>query len=218
MPETFDGDGPEAAVSAAFLKAQASEFIAQGDKESAVRSLLAAIEADPRDAATMQRCAHELHDLERFSEAAALCERAVAIAPDDASLWIDLGFSLEPLGERDRAYAAYTRASEVDPTDAMGLNNRAFLQLSEGALDAALIDVDAAIARDEDTGIAHATRAEILAQQGEIDRAFDALTKAIETSLEWLDTAHASDFLAPLRAHPRWVVWLAEMDESHGDG
>jgi tetratricopeptide (TPR) repeat protein len=90
----------------------------------------------------------------------------------------------------------------------MTMNNRAFFELRRGNLDPALRDVDEALVRNPDEGIAHATKAEILAQLGRIDASYARLARAIELSEERINTAIESEFLEPLRRDARWPCWL----------
>lgn len=212
MPESFEGSGGEDLALAKARVAEAYDHLSREQIDDAVRAMLEAADYAPNDSRTLHAFVHQLQDRGRHREALIFIERILALEPDNANALIDLGFCCEPLGDTQRAYDAYTRASELDPHDAMALNNRAYLELSRGNLDAALRDVDAALARDDSEGIAHATRAEILATQGKIREAFVAITRAVEIDDEWLDTAKSSDHLAVLRAHDQWGPWLAEHD------
>jgi Flp pilus assembly protein TadD len=218
MPEMFDGPpgGRDAALASA-RAAEARDHLAQGAIDDAVRCIFEAAEYAPDNTAMLREFVHALQDNDRDREAVALCEKILEIEPNNVATLIDLGFSLEPLGELERAYAAYTKASEIDPSDATSLNNRAYLELGRANLEAALADVTAALARNEFESIAHATHAEILAQLGRIDESFAAVSKAVEQSDEWLETAKTSDFLEPLREDDRWDRWLAERTPALGD-
>ena len=210
MPETFDGPGGEDSALCNARMVEAIDHLASGAIDEAFRAVRDALAYGDPPTHQLRNIIHELQDKERHAVAVELCESILGREPDNAAALIDLGFSLEPLGELDRARAAYTRAGEIDPSDAMAINNRAFLELSCGNLDQALADVEAALARNVLEGIAHATKAEILGQRGDIDGAFQCLTRAVELSDEWLETATDSEFLEAVRADPRWPAWLAE--------
>lgn len=217
MPESFDGPGGEDVTLARARAAEARDHLMRGALDEAVRCIFEAADYAPSDTRMMQEFVHSLQDHKRFKDALVLVERILSIEPDNTSALIDLGYVLEPLGEIDRARAAYTRAAELDSSDAVALNNRAYLEMAQGNLTQALDDVTAALARDDSESIAHATRAEVLSQLGRIDEAFASLTRAIELDEEWVDTAKNSEFLQALREDERWDRWLAENEPSYGD-
>lgn len=210
MPETFDGPGGEDAAICNARINEALDHLSSGAIDDAVRCVREAIAYGTPLTHDLRNLIHGLQDHDRHDVAVELCENILSREPTNSAVLIDLGFSLEPLGELDRAREAYTRASEIDPTDAMALNNRAFLELSCGNLDKALEDVELAFARDDSEGIVHATKAEVLALRGDIDGAFRWITTAVEISDEWIESAKNSEFLAAIREDPRWASWIAE--------
>ncbi|MBL8677860.1 MAG: tetratricopeptide repeat protein [Myxococcales bacterium] len=214
MPETFNGPGGEDAALCHARMSEAFDHLISGAIDEAVRCVRDAVAYGTPPTNELRNIINSLQDHDRHDVAVELCEGLLAREPDNVAALIDLGFSLEPLGEYDRARAAYTRASEIHPSDATALNNRAFLELSCGNLDKAREDIELALGRSATEGIAHATKAEILAQQGDIAGAFESITTAVELDEEWLDSAKNSEFLAPIREAPQWSAWLAEHDSS----
>ena len=72
--------------------------------------------------------ANSLRALQRFDEALASAERALAINPDFAQAWSIRGAILRDLHRPDDAMASLDRAISLAPDDAAALFNRATLQ------------------------------------------------------------------------------------------
>jgi tetratricopeptide (TPR) repeat protein len=81
---------------------------------------------------------------ERPAQARPLLERAVALAPDRARAWSDLGLALVQLGEADDAMRALERALGLDDTLAVAWYNRGLLRFHLGDLDGAVDDLQRA--------------------------------------------------------------------------
>lgn len=215
MPEAFDDDqSPDVRNQKFFALLQQAQEQQYINRDLAIDLLEQALTLNPRADEALRLAGRLCQDAQRWSEAAQYFRRVLEESPNDCSAWIDLGFCLDPMGDLDGAYKAYTRASEVDESDAVGLNNRAYLEMGRGRLSEALVDVDAALLREPNEGIAHATKAEIFSQLGRYTEAFASLEKAIELEPEWLDTAENSEFLAGLRAQPTWELWIERIRAS----
>ena len=76
------------------------------------------------------------------------CERRLAQAPQDCSLWTNRGVLLEQLGRPEEALTSYNRALQVNPERSEAWNNRASLLEQLGLLEDALESVQQAIALD----------------------------------------------------------------------
>ena len=81
---------------------------------------------------------------ERPAQARPLLERAVALAPDRARAWSDLGLALVQLGEADDAMRALERALGLDDALAVAWYNRGLLRFHLGDLDGAIDDLQRA--------------------------------------------------------------------------
>ena len=78
-----------------------------------------AVEADPSDAHAPYYLGNLLYDRRRYSEAIAMWERAVALAPSFATPWRNLGIGyFNVLHEPGRALQAFTKARAAAPQDA----------------------------------------------------------------------------------------------------
>jgi tetratricopeptide (TPR) repeat protein len=218
MPEAFDDDQTDDTRETKFnsLYHQGLEQ-RHSSPEAAIDLFQQALALRPEHLGALQACGRLCIDSERWREGADCYRIITRINASDCSAWIDLGFCLDPLGDLQGAYDAYTRASEVDESDAIGLNNRGYLEMNRGRLSHALADVDAALARVPSEGIALATKAEILSQLGRFDEAFTALEAAIEAEEEWLETAEKSPFLDGLRSQPSWDAWFERIQRRFGD-
>ena len=217
MPESFDDD-----QSLTFRDQKFNSLFAQAHEQQSSHPALAidllqqALALIPHSPPALRLCGRICQDSTRWQEAAQCFKTLTEDEPDDCAAWIDLGFCLEPMGDFEGAYAAYTKASEVDDSDAIGLNNRGYLQMGRGQLEDALRDVEAALARDPNEGIVYATKAEVLTQMARYEEAFVALEQAIKTETEWLDTADNSEFLANLREQSEWDIWIARIHAMYG--
>lgn len=85
-------------------------------------------------------------------------ERAVALAPDDATVRAELGFQAYRDGRRDDAIEYYRQALEIEPDDAVTWNTYGFLHLLDGNADEA--------ARAFERSIAIRPSADVLANLG----------------------------------------------------
>jgi Flp pilus assembly protein TadD len=68
------------------------------------------------------------------SEAMRHLTLCVGLAPDWAPAWVNLGVAHLRLGERDRAFAAYSHALSLDPNNSSALTNMAVIYRDQGRL------------------------------------------------------------------------------------
>jgi tetratricopeptide (TPR) repeat protein len=81
---------------------------------------------------------------ERPQQARPLLEKAVALGPDRARAWSDLGLALVQLGEEDRALPALEQALALDPELAVAWYNRGLLRYHLDDLAGAVADLERA--------------------------------------------------------------------------
>lgn len=97
-----------------------------GRLETAFESFRRAVENQPEAPIyTANFCALAV-ELGQFSDcflgqAIAAYERAIALQPEDANLWLQQGLALEQLGDYERALAAYEQAVALTPDDSFSL-------------------------------------------------------------------------------------------------
>ena len=79
---------------------------------------------------------------QRYEEAARSLEEAVALSPDSATMWTNLGVARQQLGETSSAAQAFRRAVDLDPNDAGAVANLAlaYLDLNDASGAAQLLD------------------------------------------------------------------------------
>jgi len=106
-------------------------------------------------------------------------DRLIDVAPDNPGHYVDRGVLKL---ERDEAAAMedFDRALAISP-HALAYNNRAYLLRQRGQYDAALADAQEALKLDPDSGVAHATLAEIYADLGDRTKLYQHLGLALET-------------------------------------
>jgi hypothetical protein len=85
--------------------------------------------------------------------------------PEFSLAWLGLGNASYAAGALQGAAAAYRRVLDLNPADAIALNNLAQVYLDQGCRDAALAAIDAAISS---VGETHPVRARLLATKGEV--------------------------------------------------
>jgi len=116
------------------------------DYAEALEQMLKAVKADP-DSAELAMELAQLHlDLGQPAEAARQADRALRIAPADASSWRILAdaYFMESMKEnattevQDKALEAYRKVIELDPADAEALLNQSKLLAGRGDLKGAL--------------------------------------------------------------------------------
>ncbi|MFL5576442.1 MAG: hypothetical protein ACJ79S_10790 [Gemmatimonadaceae bacterium] len=156
------------------------------DQEGAAALARALVQVAPRNPRAHLTLANVQTAMNREADARASMERAIAVAPDFAPAYIQLGYSyllvtprapakaeapirkaiaLEPRESRpyialgsfgratnrlDDARQAYTRAAELDPSNALPLQQRGHVNTFLGNYDAARADYDAAIRLGKD--------------------------------------------------------------------
>ncbi len=86
----------------------------KGDLTRAIDLLRRACELDPDDAESQFQFGSIYDRIKRPDDAVEHFQKAANLNPSDARAWDYLALNLEPLGEVDRADAAYKRALEVD--------------------------------------------------------------------------------------------------------
>ena len=74
-----------------------------------------------------------LLDTHRDADAAALYEDCIAISPNDAGMYVQLGVAYQRLGDRNRAELSFAKAIELGPDDPLAWSNYASLDAASGA-------------------------------------------------------------------------------------
>ncbi|MDP3155425.1 MAG: tetratricopeptide repeat protein [Archangium sp.] len=127
----------------------------------------------------------------------------------DPSVHLSFEKCLVMLGERKQARLVLDRCLSVYPDELDAWLDRANLSFSEGALTAALADLDEVLGRDPRHPIGLYNRACYLAVEGSSDAALDALEAAIAVNPDDRDAARDDDDFASLRKQPRFKKLVA---------
>jgi len=107
-------------------------------------------------------------------------EAAAAANPDDAGAWIWIGVINSEMGEMDAADDAFAKGRALSGSNTGFLLKRGQTYQRLGNTEAAVDDVNAALAEDPDSGWAYVLRGNIYAQMGDFDAAMADLDKAGE--------------------------------------
>lgn len=197
----------------------ARAFETQGDAESALAEYQKAIDAaatgrrvggthvpSARQALAHRKMAGALDRLGRFAQAESHYREALALAPKDAKVWNDAGYSYHLQGRFEDAERSLKQAATLDPKDPRIQTNLGLTLAAAGKTDAAL----AALTRAAGPATAHANLGYILAATGQADAAREQYRAALaiqpelgaaRLALAQLDTDRAKD-AASLAAKP----------------
>lgn len=138
---------------------------------------------DPAEAEFAARIEGQaLQALDRFAEAAAAFDRALAMAPDDAALWADIGRLNLAAGDMAAAHRASARAVELAPRAADALVLRAMLVREQYGLVAALPLFERAVQLHRDDVPALIEYAATLADAGRAGAALSLSRRALSLS------------------------------------
>ncbi|MCB9903799.1 MAG: tetratricopeptide repeat protein [Planctomycetes bacterium] len=102
-----------------------------------------------------------------YASRAAWRNEMLAHQPQDAASWNDLGLAHEEQGRREAARAAFTRATELDPTYSRGWTNLGRLALEDGDDERALACFTRAAAAGPRNAVAHANLGMLQLRRGE---------------------------------------------------
>lgn len=90
--------------------------------------------------------AGSLYQLQRYEEAIASYDKAIAIQPDYPDAWNNRGMALKMLQRYDQAVASFDRAVAIEPNYHRAWNNRGNCLSSMGRYEAAIVSYDRALA------------------------------------------------------------------------
>jgi Flp pilus assembly protein TadD len=121
---------------------------------------------------------------------------------EDATIYYKRGVAFQSLGELDEAIDDYSRALELDPSNALAYNNRGIVWHRKDELENAIADYDRAIELDPEDAVAYNNRGLAWEEAGELDKAIDDYNRAIELDPEDA-TAHNN----------RGFVWRVKGDQ-----
>lgn len=152
--------------------------LAQGKRELAEASFRRALELNPQAGQAHGGLAEILLAEEKPGEAVTEAAAAIAAGDDRSSTWTVLGTAQSMQGKTDEALASLSEALKRNPRQLPALRSRAEINFRRGQLPAAIVDLRATLALDQDSG----TRlhlAEVLTQAKQYDEAIELFRKLI---------------------------------------
>jgi protein O-GlcNAc transferase len=161
----------------------ADVMLQQGDGQAAAPHLEQAIRlfGNKPDAAYPHYLWAKVYSDERdAAKAASELEQAVALRPDFAEAWSDLGDARKSLSDRDGALSAFRRAVALSPEDPVAQYRLGSQLLETGAAHEAVEYLDAAVRLDAKNQSALNALQRALRQDGQPERAEAVKTKLVE--------------------------------------
>jgi Flp pilus assembly protein TadD len=161
-----------------------------GSADIAVEHLSAVAAATPGEPGAHAQLGLALARAERFEDAVAAHEKAVALAPEDARLWSNLANAYLDWGKIEAAVAGHDHAARLDPSDAdLHFNHGRALARADD-LEAARVALRRALELDPEHARARTTLGVVLRAAGdaaagraEQERAFSA--SPLEPDVRW---------------------------------
>jgi tetratricopeptide (TPR) repeat protein len=119
-------------------------------------------------------------DTDRYVEALADYEQAIALEPKLARTYFSKGSALGRLGQLDAALASLDHALELDPSLVEARSDRAGIRLMRGDLPGAISDLDVAIRLNPGFRGSYVNRGSAYAMTGDLEKAVADYRHAIE--------------------------------------
>ncbi|MGK7912593.1 MAG: tetratricopeptide repeat protein [Synechococcus sp.] len=107
--------------------AQASTLLEIGKYKAAAKRFDRLLEEKPEDSTILYQKAMSLRRLESWKEAIATSKQILTLNDRDPMGWFALGTIYSDAGDLEAALKSYAKVLECDPTDAIALNNRAWV-------------------------------------------------------------------------------------------
>jgi Flp pilus assembly protein TadD len=137
------------------------------------------IEKHPRDAALHDDVALLYLELKRTDQAIAHFRVSLALAPESAQAFYNLGTALTVARRLDEAQAAYRDALRIDQSYANAHNNLANVLLAQGKTDAAILEFGEVVRLQPASAVGLKNLAAAYAMAGQFDRALETADAAL---------------------------------------
>lgn len=121
-----------------------------------------------------------LNELDRFEEAVDAHKASLAIDPDQANVWTNLGVVYRLQGDYEGAQECYEKAMALDPTYPELYASLGSVLLYQGQITQALETLDKGIVLGADIPIMHSNRSVALAYAGRFEEARASLQKGVD--------------------------------------
>jgi tetratricopeptide (TPR) repeat protein len=166
------------------------EALAQGDAETAARLAGRAAAARPGSAQSQAEFAWALMAAQKYAEAKAALDHAIALAPLNWQFQCDLGETCENLNDEKKAEIAYRRAIELAPKEVEPWDRLAALLLKQDRIVDAIAALEQRLALDDSSAESHYRLGLAYLKQNHAGRAVSPLRKAVK-----LDPQHFQAWL-----------------------
>jgi len=128
-----------------------------------------------------------LHEMKRYEDALANCDKAIALRSGCAAFHYNRANSLQALQQVDEALASYDKAIAINPDHAEAYNNRGNILQKMKRFNDALADYDKAIAFQPDHVRAHSNRGVVLQELNRHEEARISYDKAIALKPDYIE-------------------------------
>lgn len=181
----------------------------QGADVATLESLVREDPANPTFRATLAR---ELRKHNDTARAAALLRETVAIAPNDADAWFNLGTTLFEAGNLDEAATALTEATKLDARRADAYDALGVVRAEQQKLDAADVALSRALEIDPRNARAWNNRGNVLRGLGRTSEATAAFQTAMTLAPNYADPHNGLGVILVQARKP--LDALAQFDEA----
>ena len=158
---------------------KALSLFQSGRPDKAEKLARSVLSTEPRNAELLQFVAMLCQTQDKFADAAALCTKAVAIAPNSAEAHYNLGTALMKQGRSEQAIASFEKSLALAPGNYDVLNNLAVALTAADRLAEAEAMARRAIAMAPNAPFAHNTLALALTQQMRSAEAVESFKAAL---------------------------------------
>ena len=162
------------------------------------------LKIDPNDPQALSILSYYQYLAEDFSGAERTYERYIGLYPEESAGYNNKALIYKRRGEYDKEEGLYRQALALTPSDVTALNNLAVCLAHKGRYDEALAIMDELETLDAGNPYADLHRSKIHAANGEEERAFEYLEKALQ-GMERLDTLHHIEFRQDIRVDPAFA-------------
>ena len=151
--------------------------------EGALHELQTAIQLNPRNAELHYQLARFFYSQSQVAESVAASEKAIALEPDYADVYTNLGLCYESLGEEAKARSNFERAIEINRrlqrSDEWPFLNYASLLIKQEAAERGLVLLDEALRQNPRSGRAYYLRGKALRKLERLTEAKRELERSI---------------------------------------
>jgi arylsulfatase A-like enzyme/Tfp pilus assembly protein PilF len=187
-----------------FLKFE--QALAIKDPSKAIAPLNELVEKDPRNPVFRATLARMQRELGAGASAVALYRQAVALAPNDADAWYNLGVTAAECCDAQEAVVALTEAARLDPQRAAIFNALGLLHLKNGSVQWAADSFNRAAELDPRDARSFNNLGNAMRAMGRLDAAATAYRKAVSLNPNYADPHNGLGVLLVQQQRPRDAI------------